>query len=126
MGVSYYTDVFLFTIKVGIVMAKLITTEQIAKLLENEYDAPLDTTVYIPNVGVASIKLEYVADSLTFEEKGKKVNMPMNVFETYYKDMRWIVNSIADLSQTEINMAVDYIISQEKQTNGEASNAGRS
>ena len=107
-------------------MAKLITTEQISRLLENEYDSPLDTTVYIPNVGVASIKLEYVADSLTFEEKGKKVNMPMDVFRTYYKDMRWIVNSIADLSQTEINMAVDYIISQEKQTNGEASNAGRS
>ena len=107
-------------------MAKLITTEQLCKLLQNEYDAPLDTTVYIPHVGISSVKLEYVADSLTFEEKGKKVNMPMNVFETYYKDMRWIVNSIADLSQTEINMAVDYIISQEKQTNGEASNAGRS
>ena len=108
-------------------MAKLITTEQISRLLENEYDAPLDTTVYIPNVGVASIKLEYVADSLTFEEKGKKVNMPMDVFRTYYKDMRWIVNSIADLSQTEIDMAVDYIIANmEKQTNEGASNAGRS
>ena len=106
-------------------MAKLITTEQVSKLLENEYDAPLDTTVYVPQVGVASVKLDYVADSLTIEEKGKKTNMPMSVFKTFYKDMRWIVNSIADLSRAEINMAIDFIINKEK-TNEEASNAERS
>lgn len=94
-------------------MAKLITTEQISKLLGNEYDVPLGVSCYVEFIGIIELKLEYVADSVILTEKGKSTNMPMNVFKTYYGKLRWLVNTIGELSSTEIDMAINYIISKE-------------
>ena len=94
-------------------MAKLITTEQLAKLLENEYDIPLGVACYTILTGITELQVEYVADSVTITEKGKTMNMPMGTFKKFFSDAHWVVNTIGELSSTEIGMAVDYIISKE-------------
>jgi len=90
-------------------MALLITTEHLSRLLENEYDVPLGVTRYADKRGVIELKVEYVAGSVTVDEKGKKMNMPMSVFKKFFADSRWIVNTIGDLSYTEVGMAVASI-----------------
>ena len=102
-------------------MAMLITTKHMSKLLENEYDVPLGVTLYADKCGIVELKLEYVAGSVTVDEKDKKLNMPMSIFKCYFKDSRWIVNTIGDLSHTEIDMAVssvDAALAKEEVCNG--------
>ena len=94
-------------------MAKLITTEQLAKLLENEYGGVINASKVI-SVGWSSYILDYDDGLVTVDDGAGNMDcMPMSEFKTDEAGARWIVNSIAELSSTEVGMAVDYIISKE-------------